>query len=308
MNPKIVFMGSPEFAVPTLQRLGSTYNVVAVFTQRDKAKGRGRVLSPTPVKIEAARQGIPVTHLDSSSSPHAVELLYGLKPDLIVVVAFGHILPPEVLRLPRIGCINLHASLLPRHRGPSPITSAILAGDATTGVTTILMDEGIDTGDILLSRSVEIGDKDTAGTLHDKLAAEGALLMLDTVEGMWAKRITPTPQDHSQATYSKMLSKIDGKIDWQRDAKYLDRFVRAMNPWPFAYCEFEGQALKVLEAVSVTGSGTPGRIEDIRGDALEIGTGSGRLRLNIVQPPGRPPMTAGAFARGRRLTLGYTFL
>lgn len=307
MNPKIVFMGSPEFAVHTLQGLGAVYNVAAVVTQRDKAKGRGRVLSPTPVKIEALRQGVPVAHFDAMSSQGAAEFLSGLRPDLIIVVAFGYILPPAILKMPVIGCVNLHASLLPLHRGPSPIPAAILAGDSKTGVTTILMDEGIDTGDILLSRSIEIGDRDTAGTLHDKLAEEGALLMLDTVDGILSKSVAPIPQDHSQATYSRRLSKVDGKIDWRREAKHLDRLVRAMNPWPCAYCEFEGQPLKVLDVISAPGSGIPGRIENIDGEVLEIGTGSGRLNLNIVQPPGKPSMSAGAFARGRRLNLGYVF-
>ena len=308
MNPNIVFMGSPEFAVPTLQRLGAEYNVVRVITQRDKSKGRGRVLTPTPVKIEALRQGIPVTHLDAMSSQDIVAFLASLEPAFIVVVAFGRILAPEVLKIPAHGCVNLHASLLPRHRGPAPIPAAILAGDAATGVTTILMDEGIDTGNILLSRSIEIGERDTAGTLHDRLALEGALLMQETLDGILAGRIVPTPQDHAHATYSRLLSKSDGRIQWRQDARYLERFVRAMNPWPCAYCEFEGQPLKVLEALPEQGSGTPGRIEKIEGDVITVGTGEGMLRLVRVQPPGKPPMSAGAFARGRRLTCGYTFL
>ncbi len=248
-----------------------------------------------------------MTHIDAMSPQEAAEFLAGLRPDFIVVVAFGRILRPEVLRIPRYGCVNLHASLLPRHRGPSPIPAAILAGDAITGVTTMLMDEGVDTGDILLRRSIPIGERDTAGTLHDNLAELGAELMLETVEGMLSKAIAPTPQDHSQATYTRLLSKTDGKIDWRRDAAYLDRLTRAMNPWPCAYCEFEGQPLKILEAAEAPGSGAPGRIERIEGEKIAVGTGHGVLHLNIVQPPGKPPMSAGAFARGRRLTCGYTF-
>ncbi len=304
MNPKIVFMGSPEFAVPTLRRLCSAYNVICVFTQPDKAKGRGRALTPTPVKKEAQRYGIPVAHLDTMPSEQAVEFIAGLRPDFIIVVAFGHILPDSILKIPPMGCVNLHASLLPRHRGPSPISAAILAGDAKTGVTTMLMDEGIDTGDILLSRSIEIGDRDTAGTLHDKLAEEGSVLMLETLEGLLSHKIVPTKQDHSKATYSRLLSKGDGKIEWQRDAEYLARLVRAMNPWPGAFCEFKGQSLKILDAVWTTGSGTPGIIEKIDGEVVAVGTGSGRLNLNIVQPSGKSPMTAGAYARGRRLKIG----
>lgn len=300
-------MGSPEFAVPTLQKLGTQYDVAAVVTQRDKARGRGRVPSPTPVKVEAVRQGIPVTHFDTLSSQDAVGFLKSLKPAFIVVVAFGRILPPEVLRIPVYGCVNLHASLLPRHRGPSPIAAAILAGDTTTGVTTILMDEGIDTGNILLSRSIQIGASDTTGTLHDRLALEGSLLMIDTLEGILKKSITQTPQDHSRATYSKLFSKSDGKINWQWNAEYLNTFVRAMTPWPCAYCEFEAQPLKILEAHQALGSGVPGRIERIEGDVINVGTGDGTLNLEKVQPAGKPPMTAGAFARGRRLMPGYTF-
>ncbi len=307
MSPRIIFMGSPEFAAPTLQRLGASYNVVAVVTQRDKPKGRGRVLLPTPVKVEAEKQGIPVTHIDAMSPKDTADFLAGLRPDFIVVAAFGLILRPEVLRIPAYGCVNLHASLLPRHRGPSPIPAAILEGDIETGVTTMLMDEGVDTGDILLSRSIEIGERDTASALHDKLANLGAQLVLETLEGLLGGRISPKPQDHSLATYTRLLSKADGKIDWRRDAQFLDRLTRAMNPWPCAYCECDGQVLKVLDASASPGSGEPGRIEHIEGEKIAVGTGQGVLKLNIVQPPGKPPMSAGAFVRGRRLTCGYTF-
>lgn len=300
-------MGSPAFAVPCLRSLANEFQVVGVVTQKDKPKGRGRGLAPTLVKLEAQHLGIPVFEFDRISSPDSLECLAGLLPDFIVVAAFGQILSRSVLTLPPFGCVNLHASLLPRHRGPSPISEAILSGDAVTGVTTMLMDEGIDTGDILLARSIEIQSDDTAGSLHDKLSFEGASLVSETLKGILAGAIESQPQDEAQATSTRLLKKSDGRIDWNREADYLSRVVRAMNPWPSAFCFYGKDALKILTARLGNGTGAPGTIERIDGDSLVVGTGKGTLGLVTVQPAGGSPMNASEFLRGRRLGVGFRF-
>jgi methionyl-tRNA formyltransferase len=307
VNDRVIFMGSPAFAVPSLSRVLKEFRVVGVVTQKDRPKGRGRGLASTPVKREAQEFGISVLEFDKISSPEAIECLALMQPDFIVVAAFGQILTPAVLALPQFGCVNLHASLLPRHRGPSPISEAILSGDTVTGVTTMLMDEGIDTGDILLAKTIVIESHDTAGSLHDKLASEGALLLTGTLKGILDGTIGPRPQDNSAATCTKLLRKSDGRIDWNREAIYLSRLVRAMNPWPSAYCLYGTEALKVLTARLGTGQGSPGRIERIDGDAVVVGTGQGTLDLLSVQPAGKSSMSAVEFLRGRRLAPGFQF-
>jgi len=307
LKGRVIFMGSPEFAVPCLRGLASEFKVIAAVTQKDKPKGRGRGLAPTPVKVEAQRFGIPVFEFERISSPDSLEYLSALQPDFVVVAAFGQILPQSVLELPRFGCVNLHASLLPRHRGPSPISQAILASDTITGVTTMLMDEGIDTGDILLTRSIDIQSNDTAGSLHDRLSSEGASLVSETLKGMMAGSIQPEPQDEARATSTRLLKKSDGRIDWNREAVYLSRFVRAMNPWPSAFCFYGKDVLKVLKARLGAETGTPGTIERINGDAVVVGTGNETLHLVTVQPAGASPMNASEFLRGRRLGVGFRF-
>ncbi len=307
MNGCVIFMGSPAFAVPSLRRLVKEFRVVGVVTQKDKPKGRGRGLASTPVKREAQQFGISVLEFDRISSPEAIDGLALMQPDFIVVAAFGQILPLAVLALPQFGCVNLHASLLPRHRGPSPISEAILSGDTVTGVTTMIMDQGIDTGDILLAKTVAIESHDTAGSLHDKLASEGALLIAETLKGILDGTIGPRPQDNSAATCTKLLRKSDGRIDWNRDAIYLSRLVRAMNPWPSAFCLYGTEALKVLTARLGTEQGAPGRIERIDGDAVVVGTGQGTLDLLSVQPAGKSVMSAVEFLRGRRSAPGFRF-
>lgn len=304
---RVVFMGSPEFAVPTLLSLHANFQVTGVFTQPDKPKGRGRKPFPTAVKIAADELGVPVAQPRDLTSAQSFALLTEWKPDVIVVAAYGKILPERVLDFPPLGCVNLHASLLPRHRGASPIAEAILAGDEFTGVSTMRMDKGLDTGDILLQKKIPIGKRDTAGSLHDKLMELGIDLVVRTLQGMIDRSMKPTPQDHAKATYSRPLSKQDGRLIWRQEAEYLDRVVRAMNPWPGAYLVFSEENIKIWEAAPEKGFARPGRIIAVREDGIAVGTGNGLLVLREVQAPGKKRMAAADFARGRRLKEGDGF-
>lgn len=306
MNLRVVFMGSPEFSVPILTALHSAFHVVGVVTQRDKPKGRGQKLYPTPVKVRASELGLQVIEPQRLSA-EALETIRGWNPDVIVVAAYGKILPESLLRLPRMGCVNLHASLLPNYRGASPISSAILAGDRTSGVCTMLMDRGLDTGDILMCREVAINNRDTAGSLHDKLMEPGAALVVETLRLMTEDAVKPAAQDDSRATYTGLVSKKDGKIDWNRDADYLNRLVRAMNPWPGAFFMLDEESVKVWEALPEQGSGEPGRVEGIRSDGILVGTSAGLLLIGTVQAPGKKSMSASDYARGKRLKIGDLF-
>ena len=306
MSLRVVFMGSPDFAVPTLRALNDAFLVTGVVTQPDKPRGRGRKSVPTPVKRQAVALGLHVASSTDSASEELIALLEGWAPDVIVVAAYGKILRKRILDLPKMGCVNLHASLLPRHRGASPITAAILAGDTRTGVCTIRMDEGMDTGDILLSKEIAI-QGDTAGELHDRLMELGAGAVVETLEGMADNTIKPQPQDRSAATYCRPLSKEDGGIDWSLDAAYLSRLVRAMNPWPTAHCRRGDEVIKVWRADPMDGSGVQGVIETIDHSGIAVGTGEGLLLLREVQAPGKRRMSAAEFARGRRLQKGERF-
>jgi len=307
VNLRVVFMGSPEFAVPTLRELFAEFDVIGVVTQPDKPKGRGRKVLPTPVKMQALSVGLPVAELDNPSSPEFMGILRGWRPDVIVVAAYGKILPESVLALPVMGCVNLHASLLPRHRGASPISSSILQGDKVTGVCTILMDKGMDTGDILLKEEIRIRPDDTAGTLHDRLLKPGAELVVRTLKEMMNNKIKPVRQDHSAATYTKPLSKADGQVDWNLDSEYLGRLIRAMNPWPGAFCSLREETVKIWEAEPEEGQAVPGRVQAIRTDGVVVGTGHGLLRLGMVQTPAKTKITGAEFARGRRLNTSDIF-
>jgi methionyl-tRNA formyltransferase len=304
LSLRVVFMGSPQFAVPALRALHRNFYVVGVVTQPDKPRGRGRKSLPTDVKAASVGWGLPVAEPHSLSDPDTLRLLEKWAPDTIVVVAYGKILPQTILDLPPRGCVNLHASLLPRHRGAAPISAAILAGDEMTGVTTIAMDAGMDTGDILLQREIPIRPEDTAGTLHDKLLEPGADLVVETLAGMAAGTIVRVPQDHSKATYTRLLSKRDGRLDWDRDAEYLSRLVRAVNPWPGAFFELDDQAIKVWSAASESGTGVPGKVEALRPDGIVVAAGEGLLVLKEVQAPGKKRVGAAELARGRRLEVG----
>lgn len=307
MTVRVGFMGSPEFAVPTLRALNTHFLVTGVVTQPDKQRGRGRKTVPNEVKAAALEIGLPVLQPEKIASPEVIQAISDWAADFIVVVAYGKLLPKSILDAPRLGCVNLHGSLLPRHRGASPIAGAILAGDRVTGVTTMFMDPGMDTGDMLLTREVPIEPWDTTGSLHDKLKELGADLVVETLNGVLDGTVKPSPQDHSMATHTSLLTKQDGRLKWNLDAEYLDRQVRAMNPWPGAFLSLHGDFVKVWKAEVREGNGAPGRIEDISGEAIVTGTGKGLLALNEVQAPGKSRIGAAEFARGRRLKVGDCF-
>jgi methionyl-tRNA formyltransferase len=300
----IVFMGSPEFAVPTLLALSRSYNVVGVITQPDRPSGRGRLLSPPPVKLAAHENNLPVIQPRRLRESEAMEQLRKWAPDLIVVAAFGQILRQEVLDLPQRGCINVHASMLPRWRGAAPIQAAILHGDDQTGVTIMCMEAGIDTGPILSQLSTPIDPGVTAGELDRRLAVLGAELLVDTIPGYLNGEITPKPQQESLATYAPMLRKEDGVLDFSQPAEYLERMVRAFQPWPGAYTFWQGQLLKVLQASVVQDTQVEGPLEPgekvIHRDKPAVATSQGLLILDRLQPAGKKAMDGAAFLQGGR--------
>jgi len=300
MLPRIVFMGSPEFALPTLRRLAKQYPVVGVVTQPDRPAGRGRSLRPPPVKSLAESLGLPLIQPERLRTPEAIAQLRAWAPDLIVVAAYGQILRPAVLELPAFGCLNVHASLLPRWRGAAPIQAAILNGDAETGVTIMRMDAGVDTGPILSQRATPILAEDTAGTLGERLAELGAELLLDTLPDYLSGRLLPQPQDESSATFAPMLTRADGALDFNKSVESLARQVRAFNPWPGTYFTWQGAPLKVLRAHAIPASDLqPGRLT-IHEGLPAVEAQGGLLVLDEVQPAGRKALSGGDFLRGAR--------
>ncbi len=304
---RIIFMGTPEFAATILEGLVVHHEVLAAVTQPDQRGGRGRkALLPPPVKVAAMAHGVPVMQPKSLRRESAIAALRELRPDVIVVAAFGQILRPAVLALPPHGCLNVHASLLPRHRGAAPVAAAILAGDAETGVTIMLMDEGVDTGAILAQRAVSIAPTDTTGTLTARLAATGRDLLLETLPRWLVGEVAPQPQDEARATYAPPLTREDGRIDWTRPAVEIARMVRAFDPWPGAHTTVSGNILKIIQARALPdwrGDATPGTV--VRApEGLAVATGEGALLLEIVQPAGKRPMTCQAYACGQRDLVG----
>ncbi len=300
MEIKVVFMGSPEFANPTLAALAQHYPVVGVITQPDRPSGRGKQLTPPPVKVLAESLGLPVIQPQRMREPEAQAQLQAWAPDLIVVAAFGQILRANVLDLPRLGCINVHASLLPRWRGASPIHAAILHGDPQSGVSIMRMDPGIDTGPVLAQRAVEILSTDTAESLSDKLAGCGADLLIETLPGYLAGDIVPQPQNEELATYAALIKKEDGALDFQRASAELERTVRAYFPWPGTYTLWQGQMFKILRAHTAPGqAGQPGQ-HGVVGGQPAIAAADGWLVLDEVQPAGKKPMPGDLFLRGAR--------
>lgn len=301
-SPRIVFMGSPEFSLPTLGALAANYDVVGVVTQPDRPAGRGRTLTPPPVKVLAGELGIPVIQPRRLREPEAMGQLQVWQPDLIVVAAFGQILRPEVLLLPRHGCINVHASLLPRWRGAAPIQAAILHGDQQTGITIMVMDPGVDTGPILSQRSLPISPEDTAGSLGEKLSGLGANLLIETLPATLEGRLKPLPQPEDGATYAPMLKKEDGQLNFHQPAEDLARKVRAFNPWPGAHILWQGEMLKIHRAhVAPPVEAEPAPGEPARaGNLPALGTSQGLLVLDEVQPAGKRPMPGEVFLRGAR--------
>jgi methionyl-tRNA formyltransferase len=327
---RIVYAGTPEFAVPALAALARTHTVVAVYTQPDRPAGRGRALAQSPVKQRALELGLPVEQPATLKTPDAAATLAAYAPDAMVVAAYGLLLPQAVLDVPRLGCINIHASTLPRWRGAAPIQRAILAGDAATGVCIMRMEAGLDTGPVYLHESVAIGARETAGQLHDRLAALGARLVVDALDALEAGTARAVPQPTDDVTYAHKLDKREAAIDWRRPAVELERAVRAFVPWPIAETRLAGEQLRVHEAIvaapaapAVGGeaaardaavvagkAAAPGTILAASADGLDVATGDGVLRLLRLQLAGRRPVSAREFlnAGGRAGTLVGTRL
>jgi len=299
---KIIFMGTPEFAVPSLRALiESGEEVVAVVTQPDKPKGRGLEIVPPPTKILAEKHRIPVLQPAKIKTEEFFIELKKFNPDLICVAAYGKILPKNILDLPTYDCINVHASLLPKYRGAAPINWAIIRGEKVTGITTMKMDEGMDTGDMLLKKELPIDDEDTGETLSEKLSEIGGKLLIETIRLLKEGRLNPIPQDHSQATYAPMLKKEDGKIDWKKSAEEIKNLIRGTLPWPGAYTNLEGKLLKIYKARLAEDEGKPGEIIKSDSDTLRVATGKGALDILELQIEGAKRLKTEEFLRGRKI-------
>ncbi len=303
MALRLVFMGTPEFAVPSLSALvDAGHDVAQVYTRPPRPAGRGRRARPAPVHEAAAALGIGVRTPETLRAKEEHCVLASLRPDAVVVVAYGLLLPRPVLDLPRLGCLNVHASLLPRWRGAAPVQRALMAGDTETGVSIMSMDEGLDTGPVYLRRRVPVREKDTAGSLHDGLAGSGAEAIVETLAGLSAGTLEPTAQSEADATYARKVAPSEEEIDWRRSAVETDRRIRALAPAPGAWFLHGGERIKVFACTRVKGSsGAPGEVLD---DSLTVACGDGALRLDRLQRAGRKAMDARAFLRGRLLPAG----
>ena len=303
---KVLFMGTPEFAVPTLEAVvAAGHEVVGVYTQPDKAVGRKQVLTPPPVKVCAEKYGFPVFQPVTLRDGSAEENIKTLSPDIIVVVAYGKILPEALLSLPKYGCVNGHASLLPRHRGASPIQWSIVSGDKVTGVTTMYMAKGIDTGDMLLKAETEIGRDETAGELHDRLSVIGAELMVKTLKGLEEGTITPEPQDESEATHAPIIDKEMGYLKFDAPATDICNLIKGFNPWPAAYFTVDGKRIKVFASkVSGKTDKEPGTVVRSDGELIIACAEGTSLSLTEIQPEGKKRMTAKDYLTGHSLEVG----
>ncbi len=320
---RIVFMGTPDFSVPVLETLiDSCHQVAAVVTQPDKPKGRGKEIQMSPVKETALRYGIPVFQPVRARDASFIDEMRALNPDVMVVIAFGQILSGELLRVPRYGCVNIHASLLPKYRGAAPIQWAVINGDKETGITTMMMDEGMDTGDILEKRVIFLEKKETGGSLFDRLSLLGGELILSTLDKLEKGALVRMPQNHQEATYVKKISKAFGEVDWAMDGAAIERLIRGLNPWPSAYTWLNGKLLKLWEADVLPDAGqaftergggfaaadrapgtsgeTPacGQVISATEEGLKVQTGAGILNITSLQLEGKKRMDTGAFLRG----------
>ncbi len=306
---RLVFMGTPEFALPSLEALyHSRHKVEAVVTQPDRPRGRGQKLWPTPVKKKALELGLVVAQPESLKDEQFLEYLNRLNPDLIIAVAYGNIIPSEILEMPPEGCINLHPSLLPCYRGASPIQSALLNGESVTGVSVIYMAPELDAGDIIMQEEEEIRPRDCTGDLHDRLARKGAEIILRSVDAIARGEARPEPQDHRQASYTAPLEKSDEMIDWKAGAEDIFNQVRALSPVPGATAFYQGRRVKVKKArlPRQEANGEPGEIIGLNDEGIEVATGNGTLVITRVQPEGKKEMNALDFWRGYRLNPGDT--
>lgn len=304
---RIVFMGTPEFAVPSLKALFELENaeVVGVFTQPDRPVGRGRKVEVTPVKREAEAHGVPVFQFERVRKQEGLDAMRSLKPDIVVTAAFGQILSKKLLEVPRLGTVNVHASLLPKHRGSAPINWSIIQGEKVTGVTTMLTDVGLDTGDMLLKREVEIGENETAGQLTERMSFIGAELLKETLPAYWAGEITPIPQKEEEMTYDPMMTKELGRINWTKSASEIDCLVRGVNPWPGAFSTMNGDVIKVWLAKKCdeTTSQAPGTVIAASAkEGLIVACGNGEtVEIIEMQAPNAKRMTAKAYLSGKKL-------
>jgi len=291
---RVIFMGTPDFSVPVLDALvDAGHEIAAVYCQPPRPAGRGKKDRPSPVQARAEALGLTVRHPVSLKTPEAQAEFAGLRADIAVVVAYGLILPQPVLDAPERGCLNIHASLLPRWRGAAPIQRAIMAGDAETGVCIMQMEAGLDTGPVLLREAVAISDEDTAETLHDRLSALGARLIVQALGRL--DTLTPDPQPEDGVTYAAKIDKAEARVDWSRPAPEVDRLIRGLSPFPGAWCEIAGERVKLLNSTLAEGEGAPGTVLD---DALTVACGSGAIRLTRLQRAGKAAQDAGTFLRG----------
>lgn len=314
---RVIFMGTPDFSVGTLEALVEAgHQVVLTVTQPDKPKGRGGKMQYTPVKETALKYGIPVFQPKKVREPDCIAELRKYEADVMVVIAFGQILPKEILQMTPYGCVNVHASLLPRYRGAAPIQWAVIDGEKVSGVTTMQMDEGLDTGDMLLKAEVVLDEKETGGSLHDKLASAGAELLIETLKVLEDQTVTPKKQGESPTAYARMLDKELGNIDWSRTAEAIERLIRGLNPWPSAYTNWNGKIMKIWEAQVVSSKeavskmksmAEPGTVVSVEKDGFLIQTGDGILKVTKLQIPGKKKMEAAAFLRGYPMEAGTVF-
>jgi methionyl-tRNA formyltransferase len=304
---KVIFMGTPDFSVGTLEEIiKAGHEVALVVTQPDKPKGRGNAVQYTPVKECAIAHGIEVYQPKRIREPECVEYLASFHADIFIVVAFGQILSQELLDMPRFGCMNVHASLLPKYRGAAPIQWAVINGEKVSGVTTMRMDIGVDTGDMIAKREVPLADDETGGSLFEKLSEVGAKLCVESMKQIGDGTVIYTPQDHEQATHTRMIQKELGHVDWSRPAEEIERLVRGLNPWPSAYTHLDGKTLKIWKSkvVSETNEYAPGCIAAVEKDAILVQTGKGILALTEIQLEGKKRMPCDAFLRGYHVEEG----
>lgn len=307
---KIVFMGTPDFSVSALDALAKEHSISLVVTQPDRARGRGKKVIPSPVKKKALELDIPVFQPNRLRDPEAIERVLQEAPELIVVVAFGQILPKEILEAPEFGCINIHASILPKYRGAAPIHRAIQAGESETGITIMQMDEGLDTGDMLAVEKISIADAMTTGELHDCLSELGAKMIVQTIEQLEKNDIKKTPQDDSDATYANKIAKSEAKIDWGLDAASIHNMIRAFDPFPGAWTTCQSLKVKCFcsSCEELSSQGTPGEIIEITVKGFRVQTGKGSLWISEVQAPGKRRMSVSDFLRGNKLEKGVVLL
>ena len=301
---RILFMGTPDFAAESLNAMvRAGLNVVGAISQPDKPKGRGHKLVPTEVKVAAQAAGIEVYQPTKLKNDALLPLLDELKPDLIVVTAYGRILPEYIINYPKYGCINVHASLLPKYRGAAPIQWAIINGEKTTGVATMQMDVGLDTGDILLCHETQIGEYETAEELFDRLAVIGGEVLIETINNI--ENIIPTPQNHAEHTYAPMICKETGRIDWTKSAKEISKLICGLNSWPLAYTTYKGEPVKIVSAKITSANDTPGKILALeKGKGLKVACGDGGLYIEVAQFPNSKKMSVEDYARGHEIEIG----